>query len=255
MTKKGGPDFVAPAERIATFDNDGTLWAEQPLYFQFLLALARVKALAPQHPEWKEKEPFASLLKGNEKAALAGGEKAIAEIVMATHAGITTAEFDTIVKEWLAAAKHPKFQRPYTSLVYQPMLELLAYLRANGFKTFIVSGGGVEFIRTFTEKVYGIPPGAGRRSTGQLKSEFRDGKPALLKFPAMDLVDDGPGKPVGIQQLNRPAPHLRLRQSGRGPPDAAVDGRRRGHAVHGPRLPHGRAAGVGVRPGVARGAP
>jgi phosphoglycolate phosphatase-like HAD superfamily hydrolase len=201
VTKKGGPDYVAPAERIATFDNDGTLWAEQPLYFQFLFALARVKALAPQHPEWKEKEPFASLLKGDEKAALAGGEKAVAEIVMATHAGITTAEFDTIVKEWLAAAKHPKFQRPYTSLVYQPMLELLAYLRANGFKTFIVSGGGVEFMRTFTERVYGIPPEQVVGSTGQLKFELRDGKPVLLKLPAIDLVDDGPGKPVGIQRL------------------------------------------------------
>jgi phosphoglycolate phosphatase-like HAD superfamily hydrolase len=201
VTKKGGPDYVPPAERIATFDNDGTLWAEQPLYFQFLFALARVKALAPQHPEWKEKEPFASLLKGDEKAALAGGEKAVAEIVMATHAGITTAEFDTIVKEWLAAAKHPKFQRPYTSLVYQPMLELLAYLRANGFKTFIVSGGGVEFMRTFTEKVYGIPPEQVVGSTGQLKFELRDGKPVLLKLPAIDLVDDGPGKPVGIQRL------------------------------------------------------
>jgi phosphoglycolate phosphatase-like HAD superfamily hydrolase len=201
VTKKGGPDYVAPAERIATFDNDGTLWAEQPLYFQFLFALARVKALAPQHPEWKEKEPFASLLKGDEKAALAGGEKAIAEIVMATHAGITTAEFDTIVKEWLAAAKHPRFQRPYTSLVYQPMLELLAYLRANGFKTFIVSGGGVEFMRTFTQKVYGIPPEQVVGSTGQLKFELRDGKPALLKLPAIDLVDDGPGKPVGIQRF------------------------------------------------------
>jgi phosphoglycolate phosphatase-like HAD superfamily hydrolase len=200
VTKKG-PDYVAPAERIATFDNDGTLWAEQPLYFQFLFALARVKALAPQHPEWKEKEPFASLLKGDEKAALAGGEKAIAEIVMATHAGITTAEFDTIVKEWLAAAKHPKFQRPYTSLVYQPMLELLAYLRANGFKTFIVSGGGVEFMRTFTQKVYGIPPEQVVGSTGQLKFELRDGKPALLKLPAIDLVDDGPGKPVGVQRF------------------------------------------------------
>jgi phosphoglycolate phosphatase-like HAD superfamily hydrolase len=201
VTKKGGPDYVAPAERIATFDNDGTLWAEQPLYFQFLFALARVKALAPQHPEWKEKEPFASLLKGDEKAALAGGEKAVAEIVMATHAGITTVDFDTIVKEWLAAAKHPKFQRPYTSLVYQPMLELLAYLRANSFKTFIVSGGGVEFMRTFTEKVYGIPPEQVVGSTGQLKFELRDGKPALLKLPAIDLVDDGPGKPVGIQRL------------------------------------------------------
>ena len=158
VTRNGSPDFVPPAERIATFDNDGTLWAEQPLYFQLLFAIDRVKALAPQHPEWKDKEPFASLLKGDIKAALAGGEHAILEIVMATHAGMTTDEFETIVKDWVATAKHPATGRPYTEMVYQPMLELLGYLRANGFKTFIVSGGGVEFMRAFAEKVYGIPP-------------------------------------------------------------------------------------------------
>jgi phosphoglycolate phosphatase-like HAD superfamily hydrolase len=201
VTKKGGPDYVPPAERIAVFDNDGTLWAEQPLYFQLLFALDRVRALAPQHPEWNEQEPFASLLKGDEKAALAGGEKAIFEIVMATHAGMTTVEFDKLVKDWLASARHPKFHRPYTSLVYQPMLELLGYLRANGFKTFIVSGGGVEFMRTFAEKVYGIPPEQVVGSTGQLKFELREGQPVLLKLPAVDLVDDGPGKAVGIQRL------------------------------------------------------
>jgi phosphoserine phosphatase len=153
VTKEGSPDFVSPAERIATFDNDGTLWCEQPMYFQFFFALDRVKALAPQHPEWKDKEPFASLLKGDMKGALAGGEHAILEIVMAPHSGMTTAEFEKIVADWIATAKHPKFKRPYTECVYQPMLELLAYLRANGFKTFIVSGGGIEFMRPWTEEV------------------------------------------------------------------------------------------------------
>src|SRR6184192_3608376 len=149
VTKEGSSDFVPPEERIATFDNDGTLWCEQPMYFQLLFAIDRVKALAPQHPEWKTKEPFASLLKGDMKTALTGGEHAFLEIVAATHSGMTTEEFDHIVKEWLATAKHPKTGRLYTEMVYQPMLELLAYLRANGFKTFIVSGGGVEFIRCF----------------------------------------------------------------------------------------------------------
>src|SRR5438132_5295269 len=151
VTKEGSSDFVPVAERIATFDNDGTLWCEQPLYFQFLFAIDRVKALAPQHPEWKTKEPFASLLKGDLKAALAGGERAMLEIIVATHAGMTTAEFEQIVKDWIATAKHPKFKRPYTECVYQPMVELLAYLRANGFKTFIVSGGGIEFMRHWKE--------------------------------------------------------------------------------------------------------
>src|SRR5436309_3269087 len=150
VTRQGSPDFVPPAERIATFDNDGTLWAEQPIYVQLAFALERVKALAPQHPEWKDKEPFASLLKGDVKGALAGGERAMLEIIVATHAGMTTAEFEQIVNDWIATAKHPKFKRPYTECVYQPMVELLAYLRANGFKTFIVSGGGIEFMRPWT---------------------------------------------------------------------------------------------------------
>src|SRR5580692_6768992 len=158
VTKSGSPEFVPEAERIATFDNDGTLWCEQPLPVQFYFVLDRVKALAPQHPEWKTKEPFASLLKGDIKAALAGGEHALLEIVMATHVGMTTEEFEQTVKDWLATAKHPILKRPYTECVCQPMIELLAYLRANGFKTFIVSGGGVEFMRPWTERVYGVPP-------------------------------------------------------------------------------------------------
>ena len=200
VTTKSSPGFVPVPERIATFDNDGTLWAEQPMYFQMFFALDRVKALAPQHPEWKDKEPFASLLKGDVKEALAGGEPAIAQIIMATHAGMTTAEFEQIVKDWIATAKHPMTKRPYTEMVYQPMLELLAYLRANGFKTFIVSGGGIEFMRPWTEKVYGIPPEQVVGSSIKTKFEMRDGKPVLVRLPEVNFIDDGPGKPVGINE-------------------------------------------------------
>src|SRR5438477_4858083 len=198
VTKEGSSDFVPPNERIATFDNDGTLWCEQPMYFQLFFALDRVKALAPQHPEWRTKEPFASLLKGDVKGALAGGERAMLEIIVVTHAGMTTAEFEQIVKEWIATAKHPKFKRPYTECVYQPMIELLAYLRANGFKTFIVSGGGIEFMRPWTEKVYGIPPEQVVGSSIKTKYEWRDSKPVLMRLPEMNFIDDKTGKPVGI---------------------------------------------------------
>jgi hypothetical protein len=200
VTKEGSPDFVPVAERIATFDNDGCLWAEQPMYFQFFFALDRVKALAPQHPEWKDQEPFASLLKGDLKSALAGGEKAMIEIVMATHAGTTTEEFEKIVNDWLATARHPKTKQPFTEMVYQPMIELLAYLRANGFKTFIVSGGGIEFMRPWTEKVYGIPPEQVVGSSIKTKFDVRDGKPVLVRLPELNFIDDKAGKPIGIQQ-------------------------------------------------------
>ena len=200
VTKEGSPGFVPEAERIATFDNDGTLWAEQPMYFQLIFALDRVKALAPQHPEWKTQEPFASLLKGDLKAALAGGERAMLEIVMATHAGMTTNEFEQIVKEWAATARHPKTGRLYTEMVYQPMLELLDYLRAHHFKTFIVSGGGIEFMRPWTEKVYGIPPEQVVGSSIKTKLDVRDGKPMLVRLPEVNFIDDKAGKPVGIQQ-------------------------------------------------------
>ena len=204
VTKEGSPDFVPAPERIATFDNDGTLWAEQPMYFQLLFALDRVKTLAPQHPEWKDKEPFASLLKGDVKGALAGGEPAIFQIVMATHAGMTTEEFEKIVKDWIATARHPKTKKPYTEMVYQPMLELLAYLRLNGFKTFIVSGGGAEFMRPWTEKVYGIPPEQVIGSSIKTKFEMRDGKPVLVRLPEINFIDDKAGKPVGINsQIGR----------------------------------------------------
>jgi phosphoglycolate phosphatase-like HAD superfamily hydrolase len=199
VTKQGSPDFVPPAERISTFDNDGTLWAEQPLYFQLAFALDRVKVLAPLHPEWKDKEPFASLLKGDLMGALAGGETAIFEIVTVTHSGMTTVEFDQILRDWIATAKHPVTKRLYTETVYQPMLELLAYMRGNGFKTFIVSGGGIDFMRPWVEKVYGIPPEQIVGSSGKLNFELRDGKPVLMKMPALNFIDDKVGKPVGIQ--------------------------------------------------------
>jgi phosphoglycolate phosphatase-like HAD superfamily hydrolase len=199
VTQQGSPDFVPPAERIATFDNDGTLWAEQPIYFQLVFALDRVKALAPQHPEWKNKEPFASLLKGDLKGALAGGEPAIIQIITVTHSGMTTDEFEKIVGDWVATARHPKTGKLYTEMVYQPMLELLAYLRANGFKTFIVSGGGIDFMRVFSERVYGIPPEQVIGSSGKLSFELRDGKPRLMKLPELDFNDDKVGKPVAIQ--------------------------------------------------------
>jgi phosphoglycolate phosphatase-like HAD superfamily hydrolase len=200
-TTKGSAKFVPPAERIATFDNDGTLYAEQPMYFQLIFALDRVKALAPQHPEWKTKEPFASLLKGDLKGALAGGERAMLEIVMATHAGMTTEEFERIVKDWAATARHPKTKRLYTEMVYQPMLELMTYLRANGFKTFIVSGGGVDFMRAWTETTYGIPPEQVIGSVGKTKWEMRDGRPVLVRLAEVDFVDDKEGKAVGIHRV------------------------------------------------------
>ena len=200
VTTKGSPDFVPVDERIATFDNDGTLWVEQPLYTQLMFALDRIKELAPQHPQWKDKEPFASLLKGDVKTALAGGEPAIGEIVMVTHSGMTTDEFDQRVQSWISTARHPATKRLYTEMVYQPMLELLTYLRANGFRTFIVSGGGIEFMRPWTQRVYGIPPDQVVGSSGKLKFELRDGKPVLVKLPEINFIDDKDGKPVGIQQ-------------------------------------------------------
>lgn len=200
VTEAGGPDFVAPAERIAVFDNDGTLWAEQPMYFQAFFLMDRIKALAPKHPEWKTKQPFASLLKGDLKGVAAGGEKDLLALLAATHTGMTTEEFESSVSEWIASAKHPTTGRPFTSMVFQPMLELLSYLRANGFKTFIVSGGGIDFMRPWAEKTYGIPPEQVVGSSLGLKYEVRDGKPVLLKTAQLVLNDDKEGKPVGIQR-------------------------------------------------------
>ena len=200
VTKEDSADFVPVPERIATFDNDGTLWSEQPMYFQAFYVFAKIKEMAPQHPEWTVTEPFASILKGDMKTALAGGEKALVALVMATHSGMTTEEFEKSVSEWIATAKHPKTGKPFTGMVYQPMLELLAYLRANHFKTFIVSGGGIEFMRPWAEKTYGIPPEQVVGSSGGLKYEVRDGTPVILKMPELVLNDDKEGKPVGIQR-------------------------------------------------------
>jgi phosphoglycolate phosphatase-like HAD superfamily hydrolase len=202
VTTPGGPDFVPVPERIATFDNDGTLWTEQPVYFQVAFAFDRIKALAPQHPEWKTKQPFKALLDGDKKALAASGKDGLLQIIAATHAGMTTEEFTKAVADWIATARHPRFNRPYTELVYQPMLELLAYLRANGFKTFIVSGGGIEFMRPWTERIYGIPPEQVVGSSGDVKFEIgKDGKPVLIKEAKVEFVDDGPGKPVGINRF------------------------------------------------------
>jgi hypothetical protein len=200
VTDKQGRDYVAPDDRIATFDNDGTLWIEQPMYVQLAFALDRVKALAPEHPEWKDQQPFKAVLEGDMKTLAASGEKGLTELVMATHAGMTPAEFQRIVSDWLATAKHPRFKRGYTNLVYQPMLELLSYLRDNGFTTYIVSGGGIEFLRNFSEPVYGIPPAQVVGSSIKTKYEVVDGKPTLIRLPEVDFVDDKDGKPVGINQ-------------------------------------------------------
>jgi phosphoserine phosphatase len=201
VTKEGGPDYVPIPERIAVFDNDGTLWSEQPMYVQMVFAFDRVKALAPQHPEWKEKQPFKAALEGDMKTLLASGEEGLIELMVATHAGMTTDEFAEIVKDWLATAKNPKTKRSYTEMVFQPMIELMAYMRANGFKTYIVSGGGVEFMRVFSERVYGVPPEQVIGSTGKTKFEIRDGKPVIVRLPVITFIDDKEGKPVGINQF------------------------------------------------------
>jgi hypothetical protein len=198
VTKEGGPEFVPAAERIAVFDNDGTLWCEQPMPVQFYFALDRVKALAPQHPEWKEKEPFASLLKGDLKTALAGGEHALLEMVMATHAGMTTEEFEQIVKDWIGSARHPATGKLFTDMTYRPMLEVLTYLRSHGFTTYIVSGGGIEFMRPWVERIYGIPPEQVVGSSVKTTLEMRDGKPVLVRQPEFNFNDDKQGKPIAI---------------------------------------------------------
>ncbi|WIM10517.1 HAD family hydrolase [Enhydrobacter sp.] len=201
-TTDGGADFVPPPERIAVFDNDGTLWTEQPVYFQFAFALDRVKQLAPQHPEWQSREPFKSVLTGNMAGLVASSEKGVLEVIAATHSGMTTAEFARTVTDWMANAGHPRFKRPYLDFVYQPMIELLAYLRSHGFKTFIVSGGGVAFMRPWTEKVYGIPPEQVVGSSDVVKFVMQQpDKPVLMKEAKVEFIDDGPGKPVGINRF------------------------------------------------------
>lgn len=200
VTEASSPDYVTAAERIATFDNDGTLWSERPVYFQLLFAIDRVKQLAAQHPEWKTTQPFQAVLDGDMEALLASGEKGLLKLVMATHAGNTTREFAGHVQHWLATARHPRFKRPFTELVYQPMLELLAYLRANGFKVYIVSGGGIEFMRPWVEQVYGIPPEQVVGSSIKTKFEMRENGPVLVRLPEINFIDDKAGKPVGINQ-------------------------------------------------------
>jgi phosphoserine phosphatase len=200
-TKTGGADFVPVAERITTFDNDGTLWVEQPMYTQVVFALDRVKALLPQHPAWKTEQPFKAVIDGDMKAIAAAGADGLMKIMAATHSGMTTDQFPTIVTDWLAKAQHPRFKRPYTECVYQPMLEVLAYLRANGFKTYIVSGGGVEFMRPWVEKAYGVPPEQVLGSASKTRYELRNGHPVLLRLPEVAFIDDKAGKAEGINQF------------------------------------------------------
>ena len=200
VTTQGGPDFVPADQRIATFDNDGTLWIEQPMYVQLAFILDRVKALAPQNPGWKTKQPFQAVLDGDMKAVAASGEKGLMQLMAVTHAGMTSEEFAKIASDWIASARDQRFKRPYTELVYQPMLELLAYLRANGFKTFIVSGGGIEFMRPWAEKIYGIPPEQVVGSSIKTRFEMRDGRPILFRLPEINFIDDKAGKPIGINQ-------------------------------------------------------
>jgi phosphoserine phosphatase len=200
VSEPGGKDFVPPADRIAVFDNDGTLWSEQPMYFQLAFAIDRVKAMAPKHPQWKTKQPFKAAIEGDMKTLAAAGERGLLELVAASHAGLTTDEFAAVVKDWLATARHPKFNRPYTELTFAPMVELLAYLRANGFQTWIVSGGGIEFMRVFAEQAYGVPPQQMVGSSLELKYELRNGQPVLVQQPKVAFIDDKAGKPVGIHK-------------------------------------------------------
>lgn len=201
VTDADGPDFVPPSERIATFDNDGTLWSEQPLYFQLQFAMDRIKALAPEHPEWKTTQPFKAVLENDRTALAKSGEEGLLQLVMASHSGLTVAEFNEIASEWMKSARHPRFGRPYNDIVFQPMLELLAYLRSHGFKTFIVSGGGVEFMRPWTERVYGIPPEQVVGSTIETAFEMRADGPVLVRKPKLDFLDDKEGKPVAINKF------------------------------------------------------
>jgi hypothetical protein len=200
VTREGSPDFVPPAERIATFDNDGTLWVEHPMYTQLAFALDRVKALAPQHPEWKDTQPFKAALEGDMKTLADTGEHGLMALLMATHSGMTTNEFQKIVVDWIATARDPRFKRPYTELAYLPMIELLGFLRASGFKTFIVSGGGIEFMRPWTERVYGVPPEQVVGSSIKTKFQMRDGRPELFRLGEINFIDDNVGKPVGINE-------------------------------------------------------
>ncbi len=201
VTDPSQPDFVPEPERIAVFDNDGTLWSEQPLYFQLLFALDRVRAMADEHPEWRGQQPFRAILENDREALARMSEHDIVQVVMATHAGMTVDDFSGQVADWLATARHPRFDQPLTSMAFQPMLELLEYLRANGFKTFIVSGGGIDFMRVFTEDVYGIPPEQVIGSSGGTRFELRAGEAVLVKLPEIEFVDDKEGKPVGINRF------------------------------------------------------
>lgn len=201
VTDPASKQFIEVADRIATFDNDGNLWSEQPAYFQLFFGIDRVKQLAAEHPEWKTQQPFKAVLEDDFKTLASFGEHGLVELVMVSHGNTTTEEFESAVKQWLATAKHPRFNRPYTQLVYQPMLELLDYLRSKDFKTFIVSGGGIEFMRPWVEEVYGIPRDQVVGSSVKTEFTFQDGEPVIMRLPEMEFIDDKEGKPLGIHRF------------------------------------------------------
>lgn len=198
VTKEGGPDYVPVADRIATFDNDGTLWVEQPNYTEAIFVNDRIERLAAQHPEWRTKQPFAAVLNHDMKALAASGEKGMVELLVVTHTGMTTEQFDQTVTDWIAQARHPRFKRPFTQCIYQPMVEVLNYLRAHGFKTYIVSGGEQEFMRPWTERAYGVPREQVIGSSFKTEFTMKDEVPVLMRLPQVDSIDDGPGKPANI---------------------------------------------------------
>jgi phosphoglycolate phosphatase-like HAD superfamily hydrolase len=201
VTTEGSPDFVRRYDRIATFDNDGTLWCEQPMYFQVMFAFDRIRATAGSHPEWKQTEPYKSVLDGDIKQLAKTGEKGLLDVIETTHSGMTVEDFHATVREWMQTARHPRFEQPFDKCIYLPMHELLVFLRANGFKTFIVSGGGIEFMRPWVDKAYGIPPEQVVGSSGVVKYELKNDQPVLMKQPKVEFVDDGPGKPIGINRF------------------------------------------------------
>ena len=250
VATEGSGEYVPPAERVAVFDNDGTLWAEQPMYVQFAFALDEVRRLAAQHPEWDTRQPFASVLKGDLKTALAGGEHALLEILMATHGGNTTEAFARHVRGWIATARHPVTGRPYTRMVYRPMLELLDYLRAHGFKTYIVSGGGIDFMRVFAEEVYGVPPEQVIGSSVKTRYEVREGTPVIVRLPEIDFIDDGAGKPVAIHKFIGRRPIAAFGNSDGDLQMLQWTTAGGGTALCALRPTHGRGARMGLRPHV-----
>ncbi len=258
-TRGGSPDFVPPPERIATFDNDGTLWTEHPMYVEVLFTLDRIKAMAASNPAWRSEQPFKAVIEGDRETMAKFTEADFFKLIAATHAGLTSAQFQKAAADWLAVAKNARFNRRHTELVYQPMLELLAYFRANGYKTFIVTGGTLDFVRSFAEKAYGVPPEQVVGTSFEAKYAFTNGVATVVAEPKLMLLDDGPGKADRHRSLHRACAHRSVRQFRRRSRDAADDDQQPGEqaaaAAGRVRLAHGRRARVRVRPRYARRPP